>query len=113
MDNDKSGKVVGFALDGFPVRGPTEADGSAPKKLDSISGHDHDGLGYHYHVSDAWPYIVGGFKGPLGTAVLGDVDTCDATKTGGDGGKGGKGSKGGKGGPKGGDGKKGPPPEGK
>ena len=113
MDSDKSGKVVGFALDGFPVRGPTEADGSTPKKLDSINGHDHDGLGYHYHVSNDWPYIVGGFKGPLGTAVLGDVDTCDATKTGGDGGKGGKGSKGGKGGSKGSDGKKGPPPEGK
>ena len=110
MDDDRSGQIVGFALDGFPVRGPTEADGSAPKKLDTINGHDHDGLGYHYHVSNAWPYIVGGFKGPLGTAVLGDVDTCDATKTGGDGGKGGgKGSKGGKGG----DGKKGPPPEGK
>ena len=106
MDNDKSGKVVGFALDGFPVRGPTEADGSAPQKLDSISGHDHDGLGYHYHVSNEWPYIVGGFKGPLGTAVLGDADICDATKTGGNGGKGDKGgkggAKGGKGAPKGG-----------
>lgn len=102
MDNDKSGKVVGFALDGFAVRGPTEADGSKPKNLDAIHGHDHDGLGYHYHVTDVWPYILGGFKGPLGTASLGDVDVCDATKTGGDGGKGGKGGKGG-------DGKKGPP----
>lgn len=91
MDGDRSGKVVGFALDGFPVRGPTETDGSAPKDLDSIHGHDHGGLGYHYHVSDEWPYIVGGFKGPLGTASLGDVDVCDATRSSGKAGpKGGK-----------------------
>lgn len=89
MDGDRSGKVVGFALDGFAIRGPTESDGSAPKDLDSINGHDHGGLGYHYHVSDAWPYVVGGFKGPLGTAALGDVDVCDATKSDGKGGKGG------------------------
>ncbi|MFM2132177.1 MAG: hypothetical protein RL646_1380 [Verrucomicrobiota bacterium] len=95
MDSDRSGKVVGFALDGFPVRGPTESDGAKPKNLDTIGGHEHDGLGYHYHVSDAWPYIVGGFKGALGTAVLGDADVCDATRTGGAGGKGGP--KGGKG----------------
>ena len=102
MNHDKSGKVVGFALDGFPVRAPTEPDGSDPKGLDAIHGHEHDSLGYHYHVSNDWPYILGGFKGPLGTASLGDVDVCDATKTGGDGGKGGKGGKGG-------EGKKGPP----
>ena len=65
---------------------------------------------YHYHVSDQWPYVVGGFKGPLGTAGLGDLDTCDATQTsngpGGKNGGGKKGPPGGKGGPPGG----GPPP---
>ncbi|MFM9001699.1 MAG: YHYH protein [Opitutia bacterium] len=96
MDGDKSGKVVGFALDGFPVCGPTETDGSKPRNVDSVGGHEHGDLGYHYHVSDAWPYIVGGFRGPLGTAVLGDSDVCDATKSSGPAGKGGKGDKGGK-----------------
>ncbi len=80
MNDDKSGKIVGWALDGFPVRGPYEQDGSKPKNLDTINGHDHDGLGYHYHASNAWPYFVAGFRGPLGTAALGDVDVCDATK---------------------------------
>lgn len=106
MNADRSGKVVGFALDGFPVRGPTEAEGKVPKNLDAINGHDHDGLGYHYHASNAWPYFVAGFKGALGTAALGDVDVCDATQQAG-GRKGGPGAaKGkGKGPPKG-----GPPP---
>ena len=103
MNDDKSGKIVGFALDGFAIRGPTEADGSKPKNLDSINGHEHDGLAYHYHVSDQWPYIVGGFKGPLGTAGLGDLDQCDATQT-----SNGPGGKGGKKGPPGG-GNGGPP----
>jgi YHYH protein len=105
MNDDKSGKIVGFALDGFPVRGPTESDGSKPKNLDAINGHDHHGLGYHYHVSDSWPYILGGFKGPLGTAALGDVNVCDATQQGGGGDpprKGGPGAGKGKGPPGGG-----------
>ena len=115
MNEDKSGKIVGFALDGFAIRGPTETDGSKPRNLDTINGHEHDGLPYHYHVSDKWPYVVGGFKGPLGTAGLGDLDICDATKTsngpgGGGEGKGGK-SGGAKKGPP--DGGKGGPPSGK
>lgn len=80
MTNDTSGRIAGYALDGFPIRGPTEPDGRKPANLDAINGHDHDGLGYHYHLSGEWPYIVGGFRGPLGTAVLGDASICDATQ---------------------------------
>lgn len=112
LADDKSGKIVGFALDGFPVRGPTEPDGKAPVNLDAINGHDHDGLGYHYHASNSWPYFVSGFKGALGTATLGDANVCDATQQGAGGGPGRRGGPGaaksgakGKGPPKG-----GPPP---
>ena len=108
MNNDKSGKIVGFALDGFAIRGPTESDGSKPRNLDGINGHEHDDLPYHYHVSDQWPYVVGGFKGPLGTAGLGDLGQCDATQSSGGPGGEGKGGKGAKKGPPGG-GKGGPP----
>ena len=80
MSDDKSGKVIGFALDGFPIRGPHEPNGGKPQNLDAINGHDHDGLGYHFHATDTWPYLVGGFHGPLGTAALGDVNVCDATQ---------------------------------
>jgi hypothetical protein len=107
MESDASGRVFGFALDGFAVRGPTEPDGCKPGNLDAINGHDHDGLGYHYHVSSSWPYILGGFKGPLGTAVLGDANVCDVTRQTGGGppGPGGPGSDGRRGPPRG-----GPPP---
>ena len=112
LADDKSGKIVGFALDGFPVRGPTEPDGKAPVNLDAINGHDHDGLGYHYHASNSWPYFVSGFKGALGTATFGDANVCDATQQGAGGGPGRRGGPGaakggakGKGPPKG-----GPPP---
>jgi hypothetical protein len=108
MNDDKSGKIIGFALDGFAIRGPTETNGSKPRNLDAINGHEHDGLPYHYHVSNQWPYVVGGFKGPLGTAGLGDVEACDATQvSNGPGGKGGGAKKGPPGGGKG------PPPKGK
>lgn len=94
LADDKSGKIVGFALDGFPVRGPTEADGKAPKNLDAINGQDHNGLGYHYHASNEWPYFVNGFKGALGTATLGDANVCDATQQGSGGGSGRRGGPG-------------------
>jgi hypothetical protein len=68
--------LMGFLLDGFPVYGPME-DGSAVMNsdLDEFHGHNHattdypDGI-YHYHVTDAAPYINGdGFKGTPGTAT--------------------------------------------
>eukprot|EP00299_Pterocystis_sp_00344_P016493 c8275_g1_i4.p1 GENE.c8275_g1_i4~~c8275_g1_i4.p1 ORF type:complete len:658 (-),score=146.06 c8275_g1_i4:27-1814(-) len=27
--------------------------------LDSSNGHDHDGLGYHYHLTETFPYVLG------------------------------------------------------
>jgi phosphatidylethanolamine-binding protein (PEBP) family uncharacterized protein len=67
------GKPVAYALDGYPVLGLTEADGSAPKNLDECHGHDHDGLGYHYHASEKYPYVLGGFHGEVVEAE-GQVD---------------------------------------
>ncbi len=69
---DKSA-LVGVLLDGFPVYGPMEADGSTPTGLDSCNGHTHatpdfpNGI-YHYHVTATSPYISGCFKGTPGTA---------------------------------------------
>jgi len=67
------GKPVAYALDGYPVLGLTEADGSAPKGLDECHGHDHDGLGYHYHAAEKYPYVLGGFHGEVVEAE-GQVD---------------------------------------
>ena len=64
---------IGVLLDGFPVYGPKESDGSAPAGLDACNGHAHatadfpQGL-YHYHVTSESPYLSGCFRGTPGTA---------------------------------------------
>ncbi len=66
--------LLGFLLDGFPVYGPTE-NGKLVNNadLDAYHGHAHvttdfpNGI-YHYHITNADPYINGsGFYGTAGT----------------------------------------------
>ena len=66
--------LLGWLLDGFPVYGPME-NGSrvSNSELDDYHGHFHatneypEGI-YHYHITDADPYINGnGFYGVAGT----------------------------------------------
>ncbi|MEM7373453.1 MAG: YHYH protein [Bacteroidota bacterium] len=66
--------LVGYLLDGFPVYGPEE-DGKilTNSDLDDYHGHSHvtpeypEGV-YHYHFTDAAPYLNGGqFFGSPGT----------------------------------------------
>ena len=67
--------LLGFLLDGYPVYGPEENGHLVDNaELDDAHGHEHataeypDGI-YHYHVTDADPYINGaGFHGQPGTA---------------------------------------------
>ncbi len=56
---------VAYALDGYPIYGLTEPDGSAPEGLDSFNGHTIAALGYHYHASKKYPYVNGGFHGEV------------------------------------------------
>lgn len=57
------GNPIAFALDGFPIYGLTEADGSAVGQLDELNGQfDADG-NYHYHATKTYPYINGGVRG--------------------------------------------------
>jgi len=74
--NAGSDAFLGFLLDGFPVYGPVE-DGApvSNANLDEFHGHAHttadfpDGI-YHYHITDADPYINGdGFFGTAGTVT--------------------------------------------
>lgn len=69
-----SNALLGWLLDGFPVYGPME-DGTRINNsdLDDYHGHSHatteypNGI-YHYHITDADPYINGnGFYGVAGT----------------------------------------------
>ncbi|CAN5459520.1 hypothetical protein BH09GEM1_BH09GEM1_33900 [soil metagenome] len=69
-----SDKLLGFLLDGFPVYGPVENGVRVTNAaLDQLHGHVGktaeypDGI-YHYHITDADPYINGaGFYGTAGT----------------------------------------------
>jgi phosphatidylethanolamine-binding protein (PEBP) family uncharacterized protein len=65
QDKIGKGKALGYALDGYPLYGLTDADGSAPKNLDKFNGHSHGLLGYHYHATKGYPYINGGFHGQV------------------------------------------------
>lgn len=65
-------RLIGVLLDGFPVYGPIESDGTAPSGLDACNGHTGatpefaSGI-YHYHTTAAVPYISGCFRGAAGT----------------------------------------------
>lgn len=59
------GQPIAVALDGYPIYGPTDPDGSKPKDLDACHGHETVGLGYHYHASNSYPYVLGGFHGEV------------------------------------------------
>ena len=68
--------LLGFLLDGFPVYGPFESGERVVNSLlDEYHGHEHvtadypEGI-YHYHITDADPYINGsGYYGTAGTVT--------------------------------------------
>lgn len=67
------GKPIAYALDGYPIYGYEEPDGSPVKNLDTLNGHkDADG-NYHYHATKKYPYLNGGFYGIV-TERDGQVD---------------------------------------
>lgn len=56
---------IAFAMDGYPLYGLTEPDGSAVRPLDEFNGHADATDGYHYHATLAFPYINGGLRGKV------------------------------------------------
>ena len=60
-----AGNPVAFALDGYPVFGLTEPDGSPVGKLDWMNGHTDKNGHYHYHATRTYPYLIGGFYGEV------------------------------------------------
>lgn len=68
--------LLGFLLDGFPVYGPQENGAVVTNAmLDAYHGHTHATTDYpngtyHYHITDADPYINGsGYYGTPGTVT--------------------------------------------
>jgi hypothetical protein len=64
------GTPIAYALDGFPVYGEKEPDGSAVGKLDEYNGHFSADGSYHYHGTRTYPYVNGGLRGVV--TVAGD-----------------------------------------
>ncbi|MFO0808140.1 MAG: YHYH protein [Gemmataceae bacterium] len=64
------GKPIAYALDGFPIYGLTEADGSPVGKLDEFNGKFGPDGTYRYHATKTYPYINGGLRGVV--TVRGD-----------------------------------------
>ena len=67
------GKPIAYALDGYPIYGYTEPDGSAVQGLDACNGHEDADGNYHYHATKTYPYLNGGFHGTV-TERDGQVD---------------------------------------
>lgn len=67
------GVPIAYALDGYPIYGYTEPDGSEVRGLDAFNGHTSPDLGYHYHATKTYPYLNGGFHGEV-KEVGGQVD---------------------------------------
>lgn len=63
LEEVAAGAPIAYALDGFPIYGTTEADGSAVRPLDEWNGHADPDDGYHYHGTTSYPYINGGLVG--------------------------------------------------
>jgi phosphatidylethanolamine-binding protein (PEBP) family uncharacterized protein len=56
------GSPIGYALDGFPLYGFTDADGKEPKDLDEFNGRTEKD-GYRYYSTKKYPYVNGGLRG--------------------------------------------------
>lgn len=57
------GMPIAYALDGYPIYGFKEPDGSAVRNLDQYNGHTGTNGNYHYHSTKKYPYINGGMRG--------------------------------------------------
>ena len=73
------GKPIAWALDGYPIYGYTEPDGSPVNGLDALNGHEDAAGTYHYHATKGYPYLNGGFHGEV-TEREGQVDPQPAAR---------------------------------
>lgn len=56
---------IGYALDGIPIYGTKERDGSPHNPLDKNHGHRDMVDGYHYHSTEEYPYMIGNMVGEI------------------------------------------------
>lgn len=85
MKNKGPAAIVGWALDGYPIYGNDNPDGTPIMKgdLDVCNGQEDATFGRRYHTSDAPPYIVQCLTGKVDESKLPRVPPLDAQAGGG------------------------------
>ena len=69
-DPGEHSPLIGYAFDGFAIYGPNGENGKPPTNLDECNGHSDPVRGYHYHVTNKFPYILGGYRGVVENSNL-------------------------------------------
>ena len=59
------GNPVAYALDGYPIYGYQDAKADDYAPLDWLNGHKDSAGNYHYHATETYPYLNGGFYGEV------------------------------------------------
>ncbi|MFO0762240.1 MAG: YHYH protein [Byssovorax sp.] len=85
MKNKGPGAIIGWALDGYPVYGNDNPDGTpiAAGELDVCNGKEDPTFGRRYHTSDGHPYIVQCLTGQVDENLLPRVPPLDNAAGGG------------------------------
>jgi len=85
MKNKGPSAIIGWALDGYPIYGDTNPDGSAiaAGELDVCNGKADETFGHRYHTSQAPPYIVQCLVGEVDDMKLPRVPPMDNAAGGG------------------------------
>jgi len=56
---------IAFALDGYPIYGSKEPDGSTMEDLDDFHGHTDTDGNFHYHGTDTYPFMFAKMRGKV------------------------------------------------
>ena len=60
---DEHSPILGLMFDGFALYGPNGSNGKPAADLDECNGHEDKERGYHYHVTEKFPYLIGAYRG--------------------------------------------------
>ena len=64
LESTSGSKPIAYALDGYPVYGSLEPDGTKMEDLDEFHGHEYNGS-YHYHGTTSYPFMVAKMRGKV------------------------------------------------
>ena len=82
--SDEHAKMIGYAMDGFPMHEMLNGDGNEPADLDGCRGHADGVRGYHYHASGPGENMILGCWSGLTVQANngGGGDAMDCTEVG-------------------------------